>query len=172
MDDGYLIHESKDHLRQCLSGMRRICGELGITLNEKKTQIVKLSHGFTFLKAKIYLTPSGKVIKKIPRMSVTRQRRKLKKLAGLTDIGKIKYEDAFASFQSWRAYAENFDAYRTIQRMNDLHNDLFIRQWPQKAGCQRGCGAEDAPPARGQPAQQRKMLLGKSLSKAAQGCRP
>ena len=88
MDDGYLIHESKDHLRQCLSGMRRICEELGITLNEKKTQIVKLSHGFTFLKAKIYLTPAGKVIKKIPRMSVTRQRRKLKKLAGLTDIGR------------------------------------------------------------------------------------
>lgn len=34
-----------------------------------------------------------------------------------------------------RANAENFDAHRTIQRMNNLHNDLFIRQWPQKAGC-------------------------------------
>lgn len=50
MDDGYLIHESKEYLEYCLQEIRRICAELKIELNEKKTRIVKLSHGFTFLK--------------------------------------------------------------------------------------------------------------------------
>ena len=50
MDDGYLIHPSKEYLRDCLKRIRRLCEELGIVLNEKKTQIVKLSHGFSYLK--------------------------------------------------------------------------------------------------------------------------
>lgn len=129
MDDGYLIHPSKEYLRKCLSGIRRICAEMDITLNEKKTQIVKISHGFTFLKAKIYLTASGRIIRKIPRQSVTRQRRKLKKLAILVEMRKITYQDAYTSFQSWRSYAQNFNAYKTIRSMNRLHDELFIRNW-------------------------------------------
>lgn len=60
MDDGYLISESKEYLQECLVKIRTLCDELGITLNEKKTQIVKISHGFTYLKARFFLLPSGK----------------------------------------------------------------------------------------------------------------
>ena len=48
MDDGYLIHPDKEYLKECLQVIKEICDELGIILNEKKTQIVKLSHGFTW----------------------------------------------------------------------------------------------------------------------------
>lgn len=47
MDDGYLIHASKSYLQNCLVHIKAVCDILGITLNRKKTQIVKLSHGFT-----------------------------------------------------------------------------------------------------------------------------
>lgn len=101
--------------------------ELKITLNEKKTQIVKLTHGFTFLKARIYLTESGKVIKKIPKESVTRERRKLKKLLPLCEKGKITLEDVSQSRQSWRAYADNFDAHKSARGIERLFNRLFAK---------------------------------------------
>ena len=64
-DDGYLIHSSKEYLKECLRQIRTICNELGITINEKKTQIVKLTHGFTWLKVRFFITEKGRVVKKI-----------------------------------------------------------------------------------------------------------
>lgn len=52
MDDGLIISRSKEKLRECLAALRRLCAEHGIKLNEKKTQIIKLTRGFTFLKVR------------------------------------------------------------------------------------------------------------------------
>lgn len=132
-DDGYLIHPSKEYLQNLLEGIRRICRELGITLNEKKTQIVKLSHGFTFLKARYYLLPSGRIIKKIARRSVVKMRQKLKAFRRKVDEGIMTYHDVYQSFQSWRAYARQFNAYKTIRSMEELYNELFIFTPPAPA---------------------------------------
>lgn len=129
MDDGYLIHPSKEYLQQCLEGIKAVCEELEITLNVKKTQIVKLSHGFTYLKVRFFLLDSGRIVRKIYRRSVTKMRRKLKSLSRLLDAGVVTYEDVFASWQSWKGYARTFDAYHTIQNMGRLYNDLFIKNW-------------------------------------------
>lgn len=126
MDDGYLIHKSKAYLKECLESIRGVCQELGIVLNEKKTQIVKLSHGFTWLKARIFLSESGKVIKKIPKGSIARERRRLKSLRRLMDSGMISYKDAEAAWQSWQSYARRFDSHRTVQGMCRLYNRLFV----------------------------------------------
>ena len=128
MDDGYLIDYSKEYLQWCLEGIRRICKKLDITLNEKKTQIVKLSHGFTYLKTRFYLTDTGKVLRKIYKRSVTRERRKLKKFVPLLQAGIMTYEDVYTSWQSWKSYALNFSAWRTIQNVGKLFDDLFV--WP------------------------------------------
>lgn len=125
MDDGYLIHPSKNYLRQCLAGIRRVCEDLGITLNNRKTQIVKLSHGFTYLKARWYLLPSGKVLKKIYHRSVTKMRRKLKVLRHKVADGTMTYAEVHQALQSWRAYARNFDAHRTILEMERLFDSLY-----------------------------------------------
>ena len=130
MDDGYLIHRDKAYLQKCLAGIKALCAELGITLNTKKTQIVKLTHGFTFLKIRYYLQPNGKVVKKIYRRSVTKMRHKLKSFRDLIARGVMTYEDVYQSFQSWRAYALNFNAHRTILSMNALYNSLFVAPPP------------------------------------------
>lgn len=126
MDDGYLIHPDKDYLRQCLDGMRAICDELGIRLNEKKTQIVKIAHGFTWLKVKFFLLPSGRVVRKMNRGSITKARQKLKALRRMVDAGKLTYDDVYASWQSWQAYSRQFDAYRTRQSVGKSYDDLFV----------------------------------------------
>lgn len=128
MDDGYIIHPSKEYLAECLNDIRKICNELGIVLNEKKTQIVKLSHGFTWLKARIYLTETGKVIKKIYKQSVTRARRKIKKLHQLYKNEIITLADVHGGIQSWLAYASNFDAFYTSQNMVKLCKQLFYER--------------------------------------------
>lgn len=125
-DDGYLIHPSKEHLQKCLKAIEIICKRLNITLNMKKTQIVKLSHGFTFLKVRYFLLQSGKVIKKLAHKSVVRMRRKLKKFQPKVWAGKMTCADVYQSWQSWRAYARNFNAYHSIANMGKLYNRLFI----------------------------------------------
>lgn len=134
MDDGYLIHPSKEYLQKCLEGIRRICEELEITLNEKKTQIVKLSHGFTFLKVRFFLLPGGRIVRKIYHCSVTRMRRKLKSYQRFVAAGKMTMDDVYQSWQSWKAYASNFNAWHTIQSMAELYNKLFIDDWLCRAG--------------------------------------
>lgn len=134
MDDGYLIHPSKEYLQKCLEGIRWICEELEITLNEKKTQIVKLSHGFTFLKVRFFLLPGGRIVRKIYHCSVTRMRRKLKSYQRFVAAGKMTMDDVYQSWQSWKAYASNFNAWHTIQSMAALYNKLFIDDWLCRAG--------------------------------------
>ena len=129
MDDGYLIHPSKEYLQQCMEAIKLVCDELGIVLNQKKTQIVKIRHGFTFLKARFYLTESGKVVKKIYKRSVTKMRRKLKKLHKKLLDGKIEFPYIFAAMKSWSAYADRFDAYHTKRSMEMLFNKLFVWEW-------------------------------------------
>jgi len=135
MDDGYLIHESKEYLKECLEGIKKICDELEIKLNVKKTQIVKLTRGFTFLKIRFYLLPSGKIIRKIYRRSVVKMRQKLKALKRKVDEGVMEYPDVYTSWQSWKAYASNFNAWHTIQSMSRLYDELFITPWVM-TGCQ------------------------------------
>lgn len=126
MDDGYLIHHSKEYLQQCLRAISNLCKTLEIKLNLRKTQIVKLSHGFTWLKVRFHLTESGKVIRKIYKRSVTKMRQKLKKLRRRLNAEKITFGDVFAAWQSWKSYASNFNAYHTIQNMKALFDQLFI----------------------------------------------
>lgn len=126
MDDGYLISESKEHLQSCLECIQKICDQLHITLNTKKTRITKLSKGFTFLKCRFFLTDTGKVVKKIYKKSVTNLRRKLKTFQTMYLDGILIYQDVYQAFQSWRSYAARFDAWHTIRNMEVLFDQLFF----------------------------------------------
>lgn len=135
MDDGYLIHHSKEHLQKCMQAIKILCRRLDIKLNEKKTQIVKLSHGFTWPKVRFFLLPSGKIVRKIYRRSVTKQRKKIKKFKELIATGKMTMMDAYSSWQSWKAYASNFNAWHTIKNMEKLFGELFNSDWREYNVC-------------------------------------
>ena len=126
MDDIYIIHEDKEYLKGLLNDIHGICDELGLFINPKKTQIVKLSHGFTFLKIKYTLTETGKVIERISKDSVLRERRKLKKLRKFLDEGKVSFEDVRNSYASWRGGVSHYDSYTILQNMDKLFDELFI----------------------------------------------
>lgn len=129
MDDSYLLHESKAYLIYCLDEIRKECAKLKITINEKKTGIVKLSHGFTFLKTKIYLTETGKVLLMPCHKAVVRERRKLKKQKKLVDGGDMTFADVRCSYSSWRGSMINRNARKTVHSMDKLFDSLFIDTW-------------------------------------------
>lgn len=125
MDDIYIIHHDKEFLRSVLDGVREQSAEIGLFINEKKTQIFKLRHGFAFLKIKYNLTETGKIIKRPARDNITRQRRKMKKFRKLVDEGAMSIEDARNEVKSWMGANENLNAYRTCQNIRQLYKDLF-----------------------------------------------
>ncbi len=127
MDDFYLIHPDKGYLKHCLAEIRRICANLKLDISDKKTGIIKLSHGFTFLKTKIYLTDTGKIIKKPCHDAVARERRKLKKQKKLLDAGVMTFDDIRCSYNSWRGSMKYKNARKTVYTMDVLFNSLFIK---------------------------------------------
>lgn len=139
MDDFYAIHTSKEHLQLVLGCIEALSCELGLTLNAKKTHIVKLTHGFTFLKRKFSYGESGKVVVRPVRSSITRERRRLKKHARLVAEGRMTYEQACESYQSWRGSILKMDGHGAVLRMDVLFAELF--------GDRRSKISEDPPPA-------------------------
>lgn len=125
MDDGYLIHESKEYLQECLKVIQELCNVLEVNLNTKKTRIVKLGQGFTYLKIHFYLTPTGRVIKKIYPKSVIRMRRKLKKFKNFVEQGRMTLFDVYQSHQSWESHTLTLNAFRTRTTMRQLFYKLF-----------------------------------------------
>jgi hypothetical protein len=128
MDDMYLIHQDKAYLESCLRELRAACETLKITINPKKTRIVKLSKGIVFLKGKYFLTETGRVLRLPCRDSAIRMKRKIKKFKGLLDAGKMSMQDIRNSYQSWRgAFIKRFQVFRKIQKIDKLYDDLFIK---------------------------------------------
>ena len=88
-DDFYLIVETKEQAKEVLVGIQNVVNDLGLKLNNKKTQIIKATHTITYLKTRFNLLENGKILKRPYRKNITRQRRKLKKLKNKLDRGEI-----------------------------------------------------------------------------------
>lgn len=77
MDDGVLIHESKEYLQECLKQMQELIAQERLEFNQK-TQIFPISQGVDFLGWHFYLTDTGKVIRRLRTSNKKRFKRRLK----------------------------------------------------------------------------------------------
>lgn len=128
MDDLYLIHRDKQFLESCLVEIQRVCKKLAITVNLKKTRIVKLSHGLLFLKGKYSLLETGRVLALPCRDASIRVKRKLKKFKALLEAGKMSFEDIRSAYQSWRgAYKKRFKVFKKVSKIDTYYDRLFIK---------------------------------------------
>lgn len=125
MDDFILIHDDIEHLKTCEEKIREHLFELGLKLNKRKTQISRLKQGIKFLGFTFCLTETGKVIKKIDRKNVTRQRRKLKRLKKLVDKGVLTKEQVDEIYKVWKAHAKKGNSYNLLKRMDGFYNELW-----------------------------------------------
>ena len=132
MDDLICVHTDKVALQCVLAVVRDKCASLGLTLNEKKTHITKLTRGFTFLKKRFSYSETGKVVVRPCRESITRERRKLKKQASLVAQGKMTFTQWVQSYQSWRGSIMGLDSRKTLAAMDELFARLSA--WAEMQG--------------------------------------
>lgn len=135
MDDSYFISRRKDVLQEFLKEARNVCASLGIAINEKKTHIVKLSRGFTFLKKRFRFTQTGRIIVTPDRKAIGKMRRKMKKLALLVENKEMTIEQARQSYLSYRGslVKRNGDGrtrfrqnvYHTVRTLDNTFYELF-----------------------------------------------
>lgn len=125
MDDMILIHPSKQHLNDCLVKIKKYVETLGLTLNKKKTQIIKINQGVKFLGFKFILNDTGQVIKYITKENVKKRKRKLRKYKKLVEDGKMTKEKADECYKSWKAHAEKGNSYKLLRSMDKYYEGLW-----------------------------------------------
>jgi len=134
MDDFFLIHEDKAYLQYCRAEIEKHVAAIGLSLNNK-TNIYPLRNGIDFLGFHTYLTETGAVIRKVRRRSKNNMKRKLKKMRGLVERGKITTATVEQSYKSWRGHAEKGNCYHLIRRTDHYYNRLFNSKEAEK--CQK-----------------------------------
>jgi len=136
MDDSYLIHEDKKYLEHCRDEIFKECEKLKIQINPKKVKLIRLIDQFTFLKKRIRLTETGKVLMRPVKDNFKRRRKNLKTQKKLLDDGKINQAQIEQSYQTWRSYAiQNGASKKSIKSMDKLYHELFGKEklWTQKS---------------------------------------
>lgn len=119
MDDSYAIHKSKEFLEDSLENIVKIADGLGITVNLRKTRIVKLSTMWCFLQVQRSLTETGRVIQKINPKCLTTMRRKMKKV--IYSVPEKEFDDWF---KSWMESHYKIMNKQQRENMNSLYRQL------------------------------------------------
>lgn len=105
--------------------MRATYAALGLELHPRKTKIVRISHGFTWLKKRWRYGRNGRVVVRPARACVTRERRRLRGQARLVARGEMTPDEVAQSYQSWRGGMKHLDAHRTVLEMDRLYARLM-----------------------------------------------
>ena len=137
MDDIFIIGKSKKELYSLLYEIENVLSSLKLEINKKKTHIVRLSRGFTFLQIKYNILPNGKILKRLTRKKIVRERRRLKAFKTLYDNGYMTENDVWNCYQSWRGtiVKEHNACYNSLKKMDELYYRLFSEhKEPKKMG--------------------------------------
>lgn len=121
MDDSYFIAPDKETLWRFLEATRSLCASLGVTVNERKTKVVKLTRGFTFLKKRFRYGPTGKIIVTPAPKSLARERRKLRIQARMVADGSMTLSQAHVSYMSFRGSLEKKRSDGGVRFRMDAH---------------------------------------------------
>lgn len=128
MDDGYIIHKSKDKIKEFKNILFELCQKLKIKINSKKIKVCKISHCFTFLKKRIYLSKTGQVVFRLSRKNISSTKRRLKKMKEKITSGKTNFKKVENSYKSWKGSNEKYKSYHAMKRMDEYFNNLFIQE--------------------------------------------
>lgn len=130
MDDWYVIVKTKEQAKVVLEAARAKFTELGYELNEK-TQIYPLRHGIDFCGFRVFMTRTGKVIRKLRTSSKKRVKRRIKKWEKDYTEGLVTKEQIETSFQSSCAHIKHGD---TKSLLADLRQrvDRIYEQEPNQ----------------------------------------
>lgn len=90
-DDGILISDNKEYLKNCLKEIKRIINDYKLELNMKKTRIYSIDNGFEFIGFR-FIRKNNKLLIKVKNQTKRKFKRKLKVLNKLYINGIINYD--------------------------------------------------------------------------------
>lgn len=127
MDDLYVIAETKEELEILRDKIIGKAAEMKIIINPRKTSIMRLDRTFRFLQFKHYLAENGHVVERINPKTLTRMRRKMKKLEALIDEGEANALKIASMFHSW---INNFRKYMSKDQIKTVEDrDVWLYQY-------------------------------------------
>lgn len=127
MDDSYLIHPDRDYVYYCLEEIKKVTDKLGITVNDRKTIVHNMkTDDFVFLKKRIHITNTGKIVMRLTRENVCQERQRILFLRKEYDAGRIPKESIKQSYQAWRGYAKKYDSYHTVGDMDKFFDEVMV----------------------------------------------
>ena len=123
--DNFVKIVGREYLVELEAKIATKATELGMTLNRKKTRIVKLSDYYKFLQISYSLTDTGRVIRKINPKRIVDMRRKLKALSIKVKNGERTQEEVENMFRSWMGGHCHLMSKIQRDNLNLLYYDLF-----------------------------------------------
>lgn len=126
MDDTKMLEISKDAAHDDIGHAQEILGSLELELNMKKTQVVKISHGFTYLQTK-YDIDHGKLITRPTHKKIEREKNKLRSYRHLLNEGKLESYDISLWYKAWRqGLLHDYNScWKTVNSLDDYFEALF-----------------------------------------------
>lgn len=116
MDDGILVHESREFLNEVRKEMEKKAAELKVEFNEK-TQIFPISEGVDFLGFRFYLTDTGKVIKRLRTSNKRRWKRRLRKFKKDYQNGDKSLAEIGRSVASYNGHLKHGHTYKLKKKV-------------------------------------------------------
>lgn len=126
MDDWYVIVDTKERAKEVLARATEKFAELGYELNEK-TEIYPLRHGIDFCGFRIYLTRTGKVIRKLRTSSKKKMKRRIGKWEKDYGAGLISKEKIEQSFQSSCAHYKHGNTKELIREFRKRVDAIYAK---------------------------------------------
>lgn len=125
-DDIFIISNSKEELKQLLIDIKQQLADVKLEVNEKKTHITTLRHGFTYMQIK-YNVENGKVIKRPTHNKIFREKRRLRKYKKKLDENLMEGLNIQNNYKSWRngVIKEHNACDTTIESIDKLYKQLF-----------------------------------------------
>lgn len=129
-DDLLLISDSKEELNRVRQYIISEYAKLGLTITIKQ-RCARLSDGIHFLKRRIILTDTGKVIVKASAEKFGKERRKLRKLKRKLDAGETTMQKIRDHYQSARAGLSRCDEKVRVRNLDIFYSNLFGEDPPK-----------------------------------------
>lgn len=125
MDDGYIICNDINKLKQMVKIFEEKCSELNIIMNKKKCRIIKLTQQFSYLKIRFFITETGKIIKRLSKIGIKKERKRLRKFFKYLKEGRMNFKQIYLNFHSWLCSRRNGYSYHIKLNMINYYNKLF-----------------------------------------------
>ncbi|WP_099467824.1 reverse transcriptase/maturase family protein [Konateibacter massiliensis] len=124
MDDFYLIVETKECAKWCLSNIYEFVHSLGLELNNK-TQIIPFKNGIKFCGFHTYVTEDGRVIRKLKNENKRAAKKKFRKMANLVNKGKLSKDKFNESYCAWKNHISHGNCVKLGYEMDRDIEELF-----------------------------------------------